>query len=152
MYLFWRVRSLTKHMDHISLLINKNSKVLKYLISGGSAAVVNLSVLYVSTDILHVWYLASSVLANILAFFVSFFLQKFWTFNNASVELVKKQLALYLLVAVINLGINTLLMFMFVEYVELHYLLAQIVTSGLIAIESFFVYQYFIFIPRVTKE
>lgn len=139
-------------MHYLTTLINKNAKVLKYLISGGSAAVVNLSVLYISTDILHVWYLASSVLANIIAFFVSFFLQKFWTFNNASVELVKKQLALYLLVAVINLGINTLLMFVFVEYAQLHYLLAQIVTSGLIAIESFFVYQHFIFMPKADKE
>lgn len=132
-------------MQSITTLLIKYSKVLKYLISGGSAAVVNLTVLYVSTDIFHVWYIASSVLASIIAFFVSFFLQKFWTFNNASVDLIKKQLALYVLVAIINLVLNTLLMYLFVEFGQLHYLLAQIVTSGLIAVESYFVYQYFIF-------
>ncbi len=119
--------------------------ILKYLISGGSAAVVNLSVLYIVTDMLHVWYLLSSVIANVTAFFVSFFLQKFWTFSNATVGMMKKQLVLYIVVAAMNLGINTLFMYLFVEDFHLHYLIAQIATSALIAVESYFVYQHLIF-------
>ncbi len=132
-------------MTTLTSFVLKYSKILKYLISGGSAAAVNLSVIYVVTDMFHVWYLLSSVVANVVAFFVSFFLQKFWTFNNASVGLMKKQLMLYFVVAAMNLVINTMLMYLFVEDFHLHYLIAQIATSALIAVESYFVYQHLIF-------
>ncbi len=142
-------------MDMIARLhsfVQRYAKIMKYLISGGSAAVVNLSVLYIVTERFHVWYLASSFVANIAAFFVSFFLQKFWTFGNASVDRIKKQLFFYFVVALFNLGANTMFMYVFVEYGGLHYIVAQICTSALIAIESFFVYQHLIFHSKITNN
>ena len=132
-------------MQSITPLITKYSKILKYLISGGSAAIINLGILFVLTNYFAVWYLASSGMAFICAFMVSFSLQKFWTFGDASLHLIKKQLVMYLGAAVLNLGLNTLLMYGLVEHLGLHYIFAQIITSGIIAIGSFFVYQYLIF-------
>lgn len=132
-------------MATLTSFVLKYSKVLKYLISGGSAAVINLGVLYVFTEYFGVWYLASSGIAFVFAFMVSFTLQKFWTFGDASVQMIKKQLMLYLVAAAFNLAINTVLMYAFVEHLGIHYFFAQIITSGIIAIGSFFVYQHLIF-------
>jgi putative flippase GtrA len=55
------------------------------------------------------------------------------------------QLGIYFFVAVGNLVLNTVLMYLFVEKIGLYYLIAQIVASALIAVESFFVYQRLIF-------
>ena len=138
-------------MELLIFQIQRHKKVIKYLISGCSAAVVNLSVLYVLTEFGQIWYIASSGFAFVAAFAVSFTLQKFWTFGDASVHMIKKQLVMYLVAAVINLGVNTMLMYSFVEYLHLHYLIAQIITSGLLAIGSFFVYQHLIFKIAVPK-
>ena len=89
----------------------------------------------------HLWHLVSFV----FAFFVSFVLHKFWTFGDRSQEGMHMQMGAYLFVAVVNLSLNTLLVYLFVEQTGLHYIIAQILASALIAIESFFVYQRFIF-------
>jgi len=132
-------------MEAIKNTLRPFAKILRFLISGGSAAVINLSVLYVFTDVLHVYYVASSVVAFLFAFVLSFTLQKYWTFKETSQELIKRQLALYLIAAAVNLGFNTLLIYCFVEYAGFHYLLAQVATSAIIAIESFFLYKHIIF-------
>lgn len=129
--------------------IKQHLQIVKFLISGAIAAVVNLTLLYVCTDMFHFWYLASSWIAFVFTFFVSFTLQRFWTFRGGAGHLMKKQVVMYFITATVNIGINTLLMLCFVEYVHLHYLFAQFITIGIISFWSFFVYQRLIFVsPR----
>jgi putative flippase GtrA len=121
------------------------AKLLRYLFSGGIAAVTDLVLLYVFTDVWGMWYIISSILAFLVAFVVSFILQKFFTFQDHAMEGVHGQALIYLAVTGTNLALNTGLIYLFVQYTGLHYIPAQIVTSILIAIESFLVYQAFIF-------
>ena len=123
------------------------AKVFRFLVSGGISTGTDLALLYVFTDIFGIWYLASTVAAFILAFFVSFALQKFWTFRDTSREGMSLQAGTYLFIAVCNLALNTSLVYALVDFLGLHYLVAQIIASILIACESFFVYQRFVFRP-----
>lgn len=125
--------------------IIKHKRPIKYLIAGGTAAFIDLSLLYFFTDILAIWYLFSACLAFVAAFFVSFFLQKFWTFRDNEKERIYKQLGLYLAVALANLALNAMLMYIFVDGFKVWYMLAQFVVNGLIACESYFVYKFLIF-------
>ena len=135
-------------IDYIKKLENEYprlSKLFRYVASGGIAAFVDLVLLYIFTDFLHIWYLLSAILAFILAFSVSFILQKYWTFKDDSKEEMHKQVIIYFIIAIINLGINTLMMFVSVHYIHLHYMLAQFIVAGLIAFWSFFIYRKFVF-------
>lgn len=123
----------------------KAFKIFRYLVSGGSAAVVHIAMLFVFVEFFHLWYVLGSVFAFLIAFVVSFLLQKFWTFKNTNKDGIHKQATVYFIVAVINLGLNTLFIYLAVEFLNLHYILGQIVASGLIAISSFFIYSKFIF-------
>jgi putative flippase GtrA len=133
------MKALSFFFDH------RYARTLKFLISGGSAAVVDLGCLYVLTEVFDLWYLLSAVLAFVLAFGVSFTLQKFWTFDDGALDVIHKQLALYMLLAVVGLGLNTIAMYGLVDHAELHYLIAQIIASGCIAVMNFFVYKHVIF-------
>jgi len=126
-------------------LLDKYKQIIKYLFAGGTAALVDLSSLYFFTDILGVWYLISACLAFILAFFVSFFLQKFWTFRDGNKEIMYKQMGAYLTVALINFLINIVSMYFLVDGLKVWYMLAQFIVSGLVAVESYLVYKTFIF-------
>lgn len=117
-------------------------KIVRYLISGGTAATVNLSFLYFFTDILGIWYIISAVLSFLIAFLVSFSLQKYWTFKDHSNDGLHSKAFKYFIVTTTNLGINTAGIFIFVHYFHFHYLVAQIIVSIFIAIESYFVYHY----------
>ena len=129
-------------------------KILRYLFSGGTAFGVDFFFLYFFTELVGLHYLLSVVVAFLIAVVVSFILQKFWTFQNNSKADLRRQAVVYITVAIINTGLNTLLVYIFVEYASLHYLLGQFFSSGLIAFESFFVYQFFIFKekPATTCE
>lgn len=120
-------------------------KIVRYLISGGTAAVTDLFFLYFFTDICGLWYVYSTPLAFLIAFGVSFSLQKYWTFRDHSKEGMGKQGTVYFIVSVCNMFLNSFLVIAFTDYVGLHYIVSQIVAAGLIAVMSFFVYQKFIF-------
>lgn len=121
------------------------AKIARYLFSGGVSAFTDIALLYIFTDLLHIWYLTASILAFLVAFLVSFSLQKFFTFQDHSREGMHGQAAVYFLVSGANLLINTALIYLFVQYAGFHYIVAQIVTSIMIAVESFIIYGTFIF-------
>ena len=118
---------------------HKYFRVIKYLIAGGTATLVNLLILYTLTEFFQLWYLLYSALGFITSFFVSFYLQKFWTFRDKDKEKIYQQLKMYFIVALANLGLNTGLMYFSVEILKFWYLLAQIFISGLIAIENYLI-------------
>ena len=127
------------------IFLLKYKQIIKYLITGGTAASADLVLLYILTDILGVWYLISASLAFAIAFFVSFFLQKFWTFRDGDKEIMYQQMGVYLAVALSNLALNAALMYALVDGFKVWYMLAQIMASGLIACESYFIYKLLIF-------
>ncbi|MFA6307044.1 MAG: GtrA family protein [Patescibacteria group bacterium] len=133
-------------------LLLKYKRAVKFFIAGSVGAFTNLTLLYFFTDILGVWYLVSSSLSFAVSFLVSFFLQKFWTFSDGDKEAIYKQMGVYLAVALTNLGLNGLLMYTMVDGFEIWYLPAQIIASGLIAVESYFIYKKFIFNQAAKPE
>lgn len=120
-------------------------QVFKYLVSGGTVAIFELSLLYVFTEYLRVWYLFSAVLAFLFAFCLSFSLQKFWTFQDKKTEDMHKQASLYLFISVCNLGINVVALYLLVQVAGLWYMFAQVLINGAIAIWSFVLYKFVIF-------
>ena len=72
-------------------------------------------------------------------------MQKFWTFQSKDKKGVTKELFLTLLLVLFNLCVNTVLMYLFVEYIHLHYITAQIVAAIILAIETYFVYKHVVF-------
>ncbi len=126
------------------LEITSRYVVLRYLISGGMAGVTDLLVLYFLNTILGIHYLISAVLAFIIAFGVSFTMHKFWTFKSHEQE-THKQVVLYFGTSLFGLSLNTLLMYLFVDFVHLNVLLSQIIVGFLVASVSFFISRSIVF-------
>lgn len=129
----------------ITAMINKFSVYFRYIISGGSAALTNVALLFLFTDIFHIYYLLSATLSYLISFFVSFYLQKYWTFGDGNRDKLYGQMSLYFIVAMANLLVNDILMYIFVDWLGIHHLISQILTSGLIAVYSFILYKILVF-------
>ncbi len=117
-------------------------RIIRFVIAGSIGAATDLLILYLLTDFAGLWYVTSTAVAFILAFVVSFVIQKYWTFNDHSHDFIHGQITMYFLVALLNTGLNTLIVYMTVHYFHAHYLLSQIVASILIAGESYFIYKF----------
>jgi putative flippase GtrA len=125
--------------------------IIKYIFSGGLATAVNLIALYFFTEVMGWWYLYSAVASFLVAFCVGFTMQKFWTFNGDHERRGRWQLAMYLILNLFNLGLNSLGLFLLVEKTGLWYIFAQIIMSGSIAISSFIIYRKVIFKPKFSS-
>jgi len=117
---------------------------LRYLMSGGTAGVTDLAVLYILHNILGVYYLLSAIIAFILAFCVSFTLHKFWTFKSHEEE-THKQVIMYFGTSLFGLTLNTLLMYIFVDYIHVQVILSQIIVGFMVASCSFFISRNIVF-------
>ena len=127
-------------------------RIARFCISGGIATLVNLSTLFLLTHFLSVWYVFSSIVAFLLAFCVSFSLQKLWTFKDASRDHLYAQALTFLTIVLVGLGINTTLVFVLVEYGSVHYLVAQLISGVFIAIMNYFSYKHLVFRDTGTQE
>jgi len=122
-------------------LSHKISELVRFILAGSMATACNIGLLLFFTHILGLWYLPSSAAAFLLAFVVSFVLQKFWTFKDTSTEKASLQALYYFGILLINLALNTILVFVMVEKGGFPPFFAQVLASLIIACESFFLYR-----------
>jgi len=113
----------------------------RYLISGIVAATTNFGVLFILTEIFSLWYISSSILSFVASLFVSFLLQKFWTFRNHALDKVHHQAFFYILTVTLSLGVNTGVIFVLVEYLELWYMLSAVIAGVVISVMNFIFYK-----------
>jgi putative flippase GtrA len=123
----------------------RNKLYIKFFITGIICASLDLSLIFILTDIVGVWYLFSVIFVYIVSFFTSFYLQKYWTFKDGRKRIFYEQLFTYFSVGLINLLLNASGVYILVERFGFYYLFAQIIMMGLLSIESFLVYRFIIF-------
>ncbi len=131
---------------YIELFLDLTSRYvgLRYFISGGTAGVTDIALLYILHEMLGVYYLTSAAIAFIAAFFVSFLLHKYWTFKSHEEE-IRRQMSMYLLSSLFGLLLNTVLMYVFVDYIHIGVITSQIVVGLLVACVSFFISRNIVF-------
>ncbi len=132
-------------------LLHYRRAVVKFIMSGFIATAVDLAVLYACHGLLGINVIVSTTVAYILSFWVSFYLQKFWTFNNQNRQGMYKQVGLYSIIAFINLNLNGYLMHLGVNNFHIYYLFSQVAVSLLIGVESYLIYKFVIFRKKAVE-
>ena len=139
--------SLPKNMEYI----NKFTKhlIVRYIIAGGTSAVVNISIFSLLFYIFDIYYLISNVIAFIIAFFISLALQKFWTFRDHSLDGVHIQSLMYLLNSLFGLGVNTLVLYVCVDYFGILPIIGVIIAGVSTALCTFPISRKYIFNQQI---
>lgn len=126
-----------------------HKRFVRFIISGSTVAVIGILILFILVDLLKIWYLLSSTIAFFVTLVVNFILQKFWTFEDNAGKM-HMQMSLFFLNALMNLVLNTVLMYGMVDMLRVHHLLAQGVVMGVLAVVNYTVYRVYIF--RIPVE
>jgi len=125
---------------------------VKFIVSGLTATAVDFILLYILHGLFHIQVVISSVIAFAAAFFVSFYLQKFWTFRNNDKKAIYRQMLMYLAVAIFGLLVTAGGMFVLVVKLGTWYILAQALVSASLAIGNFLVYKLIIFKQKAKNR
>jgi len=126
-----------KKADSLNKILKDNSKsFLLYSVGAGIATIVSIGLLYIFTEFFGIFYLYSSIISYFLGMVANYSINKFITFKNKSKRILK-QFSLFVLVALIGLALNTALIYLFVEFFELWYILAQFIAISIVSILSY---------------
>lgn len=126
-------------------LWKKKWEFVRFVTVGVAATGTDLLLLYLLTEYAGLHYLVSASIALVVAYSISFVLQKFWTFKDRGMERIRVQAAGHTLFALCNIGLNAVLLWFLVEQLFVWYIAAQVIAAGVIALESFVVYKKVIF-------
>lgn len=115
-----------------------------YCVGGGLAFVTDASLLFIFTEYGHIWYLFSAILSFIIAAVVNYLFQRLVTFKDRKQDF-KKQFLSFLLVAVVGIVLNTVLLYVQVEFLGLWYMLAKAIAAVIVLLWNFVMNKYVTF-------
>lgn len=137
-------------MRFILNLIYKNKLFVKYCIVGGTAAVVDFSILFVLTDFLNVYYLISATISFIVSALTNYALNRGWTFCSNGKK--RRQLPIFFTIATIGLVLNNSIMYFSVEVLALWYIWAKVIATGIVLMWNFLGNKYFTFNKKFNNK
>ncbi len=112
-------------------------QLVRYCFVGGIAAVVNIGMLYVFTDMLHIYYIISNVMSFILGLIVNYVLSKKFVFQDSKEIKKSKEFIVYGIIGVLGLIIDTILVALFTSKIHFYYLISKIISTILVFIWNF---------------
>lgn len=121
----------------ISRLLKKNFIFLKYALVWVSSTLVDMGALFVLVSILWINLYISVVISFLLSVINWFLLNKFWTFENKNKRL-KRQFVKFLIISLIWLLFTLSLMFIFVDLLNIYYLISKALTSIVVLFWNYF--------------
>lgn len=114
--------------------------LVRFFMSGGTAATISIGTVYVMTHVYTYHYLLAATVGFLLAVTFNFLMQKLWTFRERSVTNVHRQSAYFFTINGLNFLLNAGLMLFLVEKLHLWPVVAQFLAAMLLAAESFVAY------------
>ena len=115
-------------------------------ISSLLASIVDYGVLFLMTEQFHIWYVVATASGAFLGAVTNFLLNRYWTFHATQGHLNWQALR-YLIVSAGSLILNTLGVYLFTEFGEIHYAVSVALTSLTVGIlynyplQKYFVYR-----------
>ena len=115
------------------------NQLKKYLAAGLLAAATEYGLFNVFHIFFGVWHLTSHSLSMLAGFFVSFLLNKYWSFRSKDNFL--RQLFLTGILFLLNLGISNAIMYLLVDVLKVMALLSKLIVMGMIVVWNFIIYK-----------
>ncbi|MBS1198668.1 MAG: GtrA family protein [Proteobacteria bacterium] len=102
---------------------------------GCMSAIGHYGLLILLVQVVHTDAVLASAAGALLGAVINYLLNYHFTFQSSKKH--HESIAKFVVVAAVGLGLNTLFMWIMVSLLGLHYLLSQVVTTGLVLIWSF---------------
>lgn len=127
-----------------------NRRLMRFLLSGGSSALVEYSLFaLLQMHFGRSWLLLSQSVSFAAGFLVSFFLNRSWVFRSSGT--VHAELLKYGLIAGANLAAGNIMIALLVGPLQLNQFLSKFFVMGIIASWNYLLFSKIVFKPRIGK-
>lgn len=123
-------------MIHNKINLPALTRVVRFALVGCAAAVVNMLVVFVLVEGVHMPPLAANVFAFLVAFWVSYFGHSLFTFRHLRHN-IRHAAPRFFIIALTSLLLNEGLYFLLLHFTALHYLPALLIVLAIVPVFTF---------------
>jgi putative flippase GtrA len=130
------------------LILKTNNTLIqlfRYGFVGGTAFVVDFSVLYLLTEYLNVYYLLSATISFILGILVNYVMSIIWVFKYRNFSKKIYEIAIFIIIGVLGLGLNLVIMWFCTEILFIYYIYSKIISTVIVFLWNFFARKFILF-------
>lgn len=130
-----------KRSKLLSQVLTKDflGQMTRYLVTGFTSAAIEFSLLFIFKDIAGLSVIVSNTMALAIVFWVNFLMNRLWSFKSKMK--LNKQLPMYFVLFVFNIGASDLIMYFLTDRAQMQYLLAKVFAIGAVVSWNFIIYK-----------
>lgn len=119
-------------------------QILRFGVVGGTAFIIDYGVLYCLTEFAGINYLVSACISFVASVIYNYVLSILWVFDAKQGRSKTAELAVFIGLSVVGLGLNQLGMWLLVDKAGIYYMLAKIVVTAIVMVYNFITRKLFI--------
>lgn len=116
---------------------NWTIQFFRYIIVGGLSFLVDYGLLYLFTETVGMYYLASATLSFMAGLVFNYLISTRWIFNNSKYANKMTEFTIYGVIGGVGLVFNNLLLFTFTEIFHVHYMVSKLIVAAIVMIWNF---------------
>ena len=126
------------------LLNNKLvQQILKFGVVGGTAFLIDYGIFTILSQLLGIHYLIASIISFSISVIYNYILSIKWVFD-VSKKQTTKEFIIFIVLSVIGLGLNSLIMYISVDLMQIHEMISKIVATAIVMVYNFITRKIFI--------
>ncbi len=129
----------------IKKLLNNNliKQILKFGVVGGLAFLIDYGIYTLLISVFNVYYIIASVISFTLSVIFNYILSIKWVFDVKKKQ-GPKEFIIFVILSVVGLILNSLILYLSVELMHIHKLIAKIIATFIVMIYNFITRKIFI--------
>ena len=128
-------------------MIKKHKKIIcqifKFGIVGGLAFVIDYGVFTLLTQVFNIHYLISSILSFSISVIFNYIMSIKWVFDVTKKQ-TPKDFTVFIVLSIIGLILNSIIMYVSVDIISIHELIAKIIDTAIVMIYNFITRKIFV--------
>lgn len=120
-------------------------QMLRFFITGASAVVIDMFLLYFFTEKINIYYLLSAAFSFTIAMTWNYAWCIRWVFSKRKITKVWLEYLLFAITGLVGLAINEFFIWFFTEHLGIYYMYSKLYTLVFVFFYSFYVRKYLLF-------